>query len=371
MIYKNFSYFFKLDIFKIVEELYYTEKSLFFIYTNEDINYIKENERLKYYTFGLYNFVKKNEKYNQLRGSRVFYNLRLEIGSLKYKDFEKHPSYKIMNYNNLNNIVKKMSNKVFIKRHFKKFLELITKLKIDKKKFFKISPYDMDFSCKLCTFTKSRLIKDKNNSILLPLEDVYLPYKRLEEVKYDIPFEKKAFKVVWRGSNSGPFDLNNISRGSRRHLVKKYSNDKSKIIDIGLTNFNYNLNFDVKEFQSFKKDRIEIKDQLKNKFIICVEGNDFPTNLLWVFLSNSVPLMPKPVIDTWFMEENLKEWVHYVPLKNDFSDLKQKLNYCYRNLKKCKKIAINSKLYAMQFLDVKKEDNLINEVVKFYFRNVI
>ena len=116
---------------------------------------------------------------------------------------------------------------------------------------------------------------------------------------------------------------------------------------------------------------MDIKEQLKNKFIICVEGNDFPTNLLWVFLSNSVPLMPKPIIDTWFMEENLKEWVHYVPLKNDFSDLKKKLNYCYRNLKKCKKIAINSKLYAMQFLDIKKENNLVNKVIKFYFDNVI
>lgn len=81
--------------------------------------------------------------------------------------------------------------------------------------------------------------------------------------------------------------------------------------------------------------------------------------------------MPKPIIDTWFMEGNLKEWIHYVPLKNDFSDLKEKINYCYNNLKKCKKISINSKLYAIQFLNINKENKIINEVIKYYFDNVI
>lgn len=371
MIYKDFSYYFRLNIYNIIDKLYYNDKCLFFIYTNEDLNFKTEKERVMYYTYGLYNFVKKNEKIFSSSGKKIFYNLRSKMACLDYNDFELHPSYKIMNYDVLNSIVKNMNDSFFIKRHFKKFLELITNLKIKKKKIFKVSPYDMAFSCKLCTFCKSRLIRNKKNSILLPLEDVYLPYKRLEEIKNDIPFEKKQFKVVWRGSNSGSFDINDVSRGSRRHLVEKYYNDKSKIIDVGITNFNYNKNYDNKLFLKLKKKRIEIEDQLKSKFIICVEGNDFPTNLLWVFLSNSVPLMPKPIIDTWFMEGNLKEWIHYVPLKNDFSDLKEKINYCYNNLKKCKKISINSKLYAIQFLNINKENKIINEVIKYYFDNVI
>ena len=154
MIYKDFSYFFILDILDSIDKLYYFEKSLFFIYTNEELDYIKDDERLKYYTYGLYNFIKKkeeeeNNKNKVNKRSKIFYNLGVEVGYLKYNDFESHSSYQIMNYDNLNNVVKRINDNIFIKRHFKKFLEFITNLKIGKKKLFKVSPYDMDFSCKI------------------------------------------------------------------------------------------------------------------------------------------------------------------------------------------------------------------------------
>jgi hypothetical protein len=76
--------------------------------------------------------------------------------------------------------------------------------------------------------------------------------------------------------------------------------------------------------------------------------------------------MPKPYIETWKLENELKEYVHYVPLKNDFSDLDTQMEWCYKNIDTCKHIAYMSKLYAFQFLDIEKEMNIIKRVIALY-----
>jgi len=76
--------------------------------------------------------------------------------------------------------------------------------------------------------------------------------------------------------------------------------------------------------------------------------------------------MPKPTVLTWKIESELMPYVHYIPVKNDFSDLEEKFNWCLNNLDKCEKIAIYSKLYALQFFDNEKEDKIITDVIKYY-----
>ena len=105
-------------------------------------------------------------------------------------------------------------------------------------------------------------------------------------------------------------------------------------------------------------------------FIISVEGNDFATNLSWIMLSNSVPLMPVPYVETWKMEQKLIPYIHYVPLNNDFSDLDKKMEWCLNNLDICEEIAYMSKLYVLQFFDKNKENNIIKEVINVYKNNV-
>ena len=68
-------------------------------------------------------------------------------------------------------------------------------------------------------------------------------------------------------------------------------------------------------------------------------------------LSNSVPIMPKCTVETWKLESYLIEYEHYIPLKNDFSDLNQQMDWCLENLDKCEEIAYNSRLYVLQFFD--------------------
>ncbi|GIR91542.1 MAG: hypothetical protein CM15mP92_0060 [Halieaceae bacterium] len=70
---------------------------------------------------------------------------------------------------------------------------------------------------------------------------------------------------------------------------------------------------------------------LKHKFILCIEGNDVASNLKWVMSSNSVAVMPKPKYESWFMEGKLIPNYHYILIKDDYSDLEEKLNYYKKN----------------------------------------
>ena len=74
----------------------------------------------------------------------------------------------------------------------------------------------------------------------------------------------------------------------------------------------------------WRADTLPTHRHLNYKFILCLEGNDVASNLKWVMSSNSIAVMPKPKYETWFMEGKLKGNVHYIEIKDDYSDLEEK-----------------------------------------------
>ena len=229
---------------------------------------------------------------------------------------------------------------------------------------FLINHYDLSHSLNLPTFVKSRNLISYKKSIILPLEDLYIPSFYDYILTFDIPFNKKLNNCVWRGANSGNFNCNNKNKASRYDLVNKFSDHK--LFNIGLSYSNYKT---INKHPI--KNKLSIKDQLKYKFIISIEGNDFATNLSWIMLSNSVAIMPKCTVETWKLESYLIEYQHYIPVKNDFTDLNQQMEWCLENLDKCEEIAYNSRLYVLQFFDKNRENNIINDIIKKYSNNVI
>ena len=77
--------------------------------------------------------------------------------------------------------------------------------------------------------------------------------------------------------------------------------------------------------------------------------------------------MTKPFIESWRVESKMKPYKHYVPLKKDFSDLDEIMNWCLKNDKKCKEIAFNSRLFALQFFDISNEKKIREEIIKKYY----
>ena len=206
-------------------------------------------------------------------------------------------------------------------------------------------------------FTKSRPIDLINNLNILLNLNTPRHWQGLEDVKkYDIPFDKKNNKIIWRGTSTG---------NKRVKFVEKYQNHQNQNIDIKFSH----LCQDVID-NNYILSKLLITEQLQSKFLISIEGNDVATNLKWMLYSNSVVIMPRPTVCSWIMEDKLISGIHYIEIKSDYSDLEEKYKWCLNNLEKCKIIAENGKKYIEQFLNQENEIKITNKIIEIYCKTV-
>ena len=199
------------------------------------------------------------------------------------------------------------------------------------------------------TFVKSRPILHNNANAVL------LKWNKLRHFMF-IKKEQKTFlekknMLVSRGKV-------HKTQAHRIKFIEKYF--KHPMCNIGRVNTN-DLN------PLWKVPRLTIDQQLDYKFILCLEGNDVASNLKWVMSSQSIAVMPKPKYETWFMEGLLEADVHYVVIKDDYSDLEQRLNYYIKNQDRALQIIENANAYVQQFKDTKNERLISLLIMKKYF----
>ena len=196
------------------------------------------------------------------------------------------------------------------------------------------------------SITKSRPVQgDNKNSIILKLEKM----RHFMFVKYDLPFDSKIDKLMWRGV---------VRVEHRIRFLEMYFNNP--LCDLG------KINDDTGHSEWLTK-KLSIDEHLKYKFILCIEGYDVATNLKWVMSSYSVAVMPKPKYETWFMEGKLIPDFHYIQIKDDYSDLEERLTYYIKNPDKAFQITRNANEYVSQFRDKKQEDLLSLLVLEKFF----
>lgn len=216
---------------------------------------------------------------------------------------------------------------------------------------------DINVKMKKYCFTKSRPIDLINNFNILLNLNTPRHWKDLDDVKkFDIPFDKKNNKIIWRGTSTG---------NKRVNFVEKYQNHQNEDIDIKFSNLCQNV-ID----NNYILSKLSIKEQLQSKFLISIEGNDVATNLKWILYSNSVVIMPKPTVCSWIMEDKLISGTHYIEIKSDYSNLEEKYKWCLNNLEECKKIAENGKKYIEQFLNQENEIKITNKIIEIYCKTI-
>jgi hypothetical protein len=192
------------------------------------------------------------------------------------------------------------------------------------------------------TIVKSRPICDENqNAVLLKLNKV----RHYNFVNDPTEFKAKKNMAVWRGACHG--------RLHRKVLLNAFhDHPKCNIGDphndqIGLPGYKPSMSF---------------SEQLDYKFILSIEGTDVATSTKWIMSSNSLCFMPKPKFETWFMEGRLIPNEHYVLLKDDGSDLEEKIDYYTVHTEEALKIIENSNKYVTIFKQ-RKQERLISLLV--------
>ncbi|CAB9504889.1 O-glucosyltransferase LpsA [Seminavis robusta] len=174
----------------------------------------------------------------------------------------------------------------------------------------------------------------------------------------DTAWELKKEILIWRGA----------STGTRHQVIEQLVSRPSKDIDVGFTAL-------VQDYRPVNRTAVtrpamNMKELLSYKYLLSLEGNDVASGLKWKLYSNSVVFMATPTCASWAMEDLLVPYYHYIPLKDDFSDLKEKIQWARENDDACAQIAQQATKYMQDLWASDKaqiDTNLIvGEIVSRY-----
>ena len=213
----------------------------------------------------------------------------------------------------------------------------------------------------LPALVKVRYINNNKCGIVCPLE-----YKRhwgniKNLYNYDIKWNDKIDTLIWRGAPTGIQDYYTFPH-EWKNLRMIFCYKHSDKYDVGI-NCSWNPWDDT-----FLKPSLTLEEMLKYKYQVSIPGNDKDSSLNWKLASNSVVLMAKPTIESWLMEGLLQPYIHYVPLKDDYSDLEEIINWCKNNDNKCQEIVKNANAFMKQFENMEVETQLFRMIKTHYIK---
>lgn len=165
--------------------------------------------------------------------------------------------------------------------------------------------------------------------------------------KFTTPWSKKINVAIFRGTTTGLGY--NSDTNIRINLFCKFKDHPH--CDIGITSCNTRIRkfFGIKELV-FPEQNLPIskpltlEEQSRYKFIIHAPGHVQAFRLSVELAMGSVILLISSKYRLWY-ENKLIPWEHYVPVKEDLSDLDEQITWCLENDSACAKIADNARKF--------------------------
>ncbi len=218
--------------------------------------------------------------------------------------------------------------------------------------------------------------KDKHldkNVILMPdfqILDIY-PHmlKQVEVGNLEYPWEVKKNQAFWIGATTGGVysKKNNRNYTDDAYTKENYKElDRIKICDLSMQfpdllyarlYFLVQMKDDLKPLLSkYLVPKMPIKDHMQYKYQISIDGNGASSSrTYWQLFSNSVLFKQKTDSIRWY-HNALVKYKHYIPFKNDLSDLIDQIKWAQGNDDKVREIVTDANDFALNHLRV--ADNL-------------
>jgi len=149
------------------------------------------------------------------------------------------------------------------------------------------------------------------------------------EYKKDFPYESKIRKLVWRGSLSTN-DPEHVYESIRWRVLKEvHSSGRDDLYDIGFTGIpkhNHRAEERLDEVGGLAGYISPMSNFMNYMAVLDMDGASWSSRFGSLLCYNSVVVKVQPEYVDYF-QYDLKPWVHYVPVKNDLSDLHQTVEY--------------------------------------------
>lgn len=139
------------------------------------------------------------------------------------------------------------------------------------------------------------------------------------------PWESKIRKVVWRGVLSEA-EITKALTSARWRVAKYVYEAKNDQFDVGLTGIpswlTEKIDFDLSQIGEFKSGINPMSAFQQYAAILDMDGNSWSARFGTLLCYNSVVIKIEPKYFDYFYTE-LKPWTHFIPVKNDLSDLQE------------------------------------------------
>jgi len=193
----------------------------------------------------------------------------------------------------------------------------------------------------------------------------------IEQENKESNWKEKENKIYWRGGPTGAngknldYNIKNFNKLPRLSLVMLSKLYPEKIDAKFVGNGEFSDDKSGNDLRSIinilfgeKQQRVDEVDHLNFKYLISVDGNTCTWRRVpWIMLSNSVLIKQESSNVEWFYSA-IKPYVHYVPVKNDISDVFSKLDWLKENDQQLKAISENASKFV--------EENLMPEDIESY-----
>ena len=175
---------------------------------------------------------------------------------------------------------------------------------------------------------------------------------RVMQAEKTVPWNKKKPTAYWRGRSTGnylhPYDWDAIPRAPLVMFSEKYPN----LVDARFSGVHW-ADATTREWlrEHYVVAYTPPAKQVQYKYQIAVDGNTFPTSLIWQLATDSTVIKNRTNYIEWY-HNGLVEDVHYVGYDSDCRDLKMVLENLRADDQKAHQIACNATEFANTYLTV-------------------
>jgi len=224
--------------------------------------------------------------------------------------------------------------------------------------------YQFDKMCPI--FSQSAT--DKFADILFPTNDEWLMisnkffldscsngYTKNIWKNINTKWDEKKSVCIFRGGATG---CGITIETNMRLKAANLSLDHKDILDAGITNWKARMRkyknkaidiIDPSKFRFKIANEIDNVEKSNYKYILNIDGYVSAFRLSSELSMNSVILLVKSEYKLWY-SDLLKEYEHYIPIKENLEDLIEKIRWCINNDDECKKIANNGYKFYNKYL---------------------
>lgn len=218
-------------------------------------------------------------------------------------------------------------------------------------------------------------LKNMKNALLFPdwnmfselLESERSLIARSAQYADQYPWDTKQSVAFFRGSDTGHLDPSKPNFGNERVHMAVFSHAHPELVDAGLPQIHFEpLKRWYQQTLGSLPSYSSHQQLFKYKYLLDIDGNasTFERCRL-LLLSNSVLVKINSYFEQWYYKA-LTPWRHYVPIKQDLSNLESQLNFLQNNDLRAEKIADSGRRLAEVIFSSEKVDEYVDRLLWAY-----